>query len=90
MHLKISGYKITVGQLGKKEIDFVAEKGGKRIYIQAAYLIANDAIKEREFGNLLEIRDNYPKIVVSMDEVAEGQYKGVKHINIIDFLSREL
>ncbi len=89
MHLKIFGYKITVGQLGKKEIDFVAEKGGQRIYIQAAYLIANEEIKKREFGNLLEIRDNYPKIVVSMDEVKEERYKGVKHINIIDFLSKE-
>lgn len=89
MHLKTSGYKITVGQLGKKEIDFIAEKAGERIYIQVVYLLATDAVKEREFGNLLAINDNYPKFVVSMDESASGKYKGIEHMNIIDFLSRD-
>ena len=88
LHLKISGYKITVGQLGAKEVDFVCEKGGKRLYLQVAYLIVDKKIQEREFGNLLAIKDNYPKIVVSMDETAGGEYKGVKHIKVIDFLSR--
>jgi len=90
LHLKILGYKVTVGQLSGKEIDFVCERTGKRLYIQVAYLITNKKTQEREFGNLLAIKDNYPKIVVSMDQVAGGEYKGVKHIKIIDFLSKEI
>jgi len=90
LHLKILGYKITVGQLGNKEIDFVCEKGGKRLYIQVAYLITNKRTQEREFGNLLAIKDNYPKIVVSMDETAGGEYKGIKHLRVIDFLSNSI
>ncbi|MBU0722636.1 ATP-binding protein [Patescibacteria group bacterium] len=87
LHLQILGYKITVGQLKNKEIDFVCEKQNKKIYIQVAYIIT-DENKEREFGNLLEIQDNFPKIVVSMDEmISEESYKGIKHINIRDFLS---
>lgn len=90
MHLKASGYKITIGQLGEKEIDFVGERRGEKIYIQSAYLINGEAVKEREFGNLLAIKDNYPKLVVSMDKMAGGNVKGVKHINILDFLSKLL
>lgn len=89
MHLKTSGYKITVGQLGKKEIDFIAEKAGERIYVQAAYLLSTDAVREREFGNLLLIDDNYPKFVISMDELTGKKYKGIEQLNILDFLSRD-
>lgn len=86
LHLLISGYSITVGQLKDQEIDFVCEKQNKRIYVQVAYLITDDN-KEREFGNLLAVKDNYPKYVVSMDEIiGEQEYKGVKHKNIRDFL----
>ncbi len=87
LHLLIAGYSVTVGQLKDQEIDFVCEKQDKRIYVQAAYSI-NDNNKEREFGNLLAIKDNFPKIVVSMDEIiGEQEYKGVKHKNIRDFLN---
>ena len=88
LHLQISGYKVTIGQLKDKEIDFVCEKRGRRIYIQVAYTIT-DENKEREFGNLLAIQDNYPKIVVSMDEMIDEEgCKGVKHRNIRDFLNK--
>lgn len=88
LHLKILGYEVTVGQLKNKEIDFVCEKQGEKIYIQVAYLITNEN-KDREFGNLLNIKDNYPKIVISTDEmIKEKGYKGIKHINIRDFLLR--
>ncbi len=87
LHLQILGYKVTVGQLKEKEIDFVCEKENKKIYIQVAYLI-NDKNKDREFGNLLQIKDNYPKIVVSTDELIDNsEYKGVKHFNIRNFLT---
>jgi len=59
---------------------------GERLYIQVAYLITDDKVKEREFGNLLAIPDNFPKIVISMDEVAGGSYQGIQHLHIEDFL----
>jgi uncharacterized protein len=85
-HLKILGYEVKVGQLGKKEIDFVCEKDGERLYVQVAYIITEQN-KEREFGNLLEVPDNYPKIVISTDTlVGLDSYKGIKHLNIRNFL----
>jgi predicted AAA+ superfamily ATPase len=87
LHLSRLGYTVHVGQLKDKEIDFVAEKEGKKIYIQVAYLIHDAATKEREFGNLLAIPDNYRKIVVSMDKMASVDYQGIEHRQIIDFLS---
>ncbi|PIZ71130.1 ATPase [Candidatus Peregrinibacteria bacterium CG_4_10_14_0_2_um_filter_43_11] len=88
MHMKICGYSITVGQIGSKEIDFVCSRGEEKIYIQVAYIINDEKTREREFGNLLGIKDNYKKIVVSMDEMGEGNFKGIRQINITDFLSK--
>ena len=85
LELRRRGYDVYVGKLDTKEIDFVAEKQGKVIYIQVAYLLADQKAREREFGNLLKIADNYPKFVVSMDEVDMSQ-KGIVHLNIKDFL----
>ena len=87
LHLKYLGFKITIGQLKEKEIDFVCEKRNKIIYIQVAYII-NEKNKEREFENLLMIPDNYEKIVVSMDELIDSkyEYKGIKHMSIRNFL----
>jgi len=87
MHLLISGYDVTVGKLGNREIDFFCEKGGDKLYVQVAYLITDEEVNEREFGNLLAIKDNYPKIVVSMDEMIGSEYQGIRHVNIRDFLS---
>lgn len=87
VHLERSGYTVTVGQLGHKEIDFVCERGGERMYIQVAYFITDDNC-EREFGNLLEIPDNYPKVVVSMDDLIDvSSYRGIKHVNVRKFLT---
>ena len=86
LHMRIAGYKVTVGQLGNKEVDFVCEKDDKRLYLQVAYRITEEN-REREFGNLLTIPDNFPKIVISMDEMIDkGEYKGIKQIDIRDFL----
>ncbi len=84
--LRINGYKVTAGKLRDKEIDFVCDKGEKRIYVQVAYMIDSQKTIDREFGNLLKIEDNYPKFVVSMDETAAGKYKGIEQINIREFL----
>jgi len=85
-HMNMLGYKVSVGIIKGKEVDFVCEKRGERIYIQVAYLLGDKNTIEREFGNLLEIRDNYPKLVVSMDEPIGEKYKGIVQYNIIDFL----
>lgn len=89
LHLKAIGYEIYVGKLGDKEIDFICEKEAKRLYIQVSYLLQDEKTLNREFGNLLEIKDNYPKYVVSMDEAISGtDYKGIQHIYIRDFLQK--
>ncbi|HIR77269.1 MAG TPA: ATP-binding protein [Candidatus Choladousia intestinipullorum] len=79
------GYAVTVGRFGDKEIDFVCDKRGDKLYVQVAYLLASDETINREFGVYDTIRDNYPKYVVSMDEL-EMSRNGIKHCNIRNFL----
>ena len=87
LHLKNLGYKVAVGTLPKGEIDFVAEKRGKPIYIQVAYMLAEESTIKREFGNLMQISDNYPKYVVSMDAISRPKdYEGITHIPLRLFL----
>ena len=85
-HLKVNDYDIHIGQIQSKEIDFVATKGGQTLYIQVCYLLSNQEVIDREFGNLLEIKDNYPKYVVSMDEFAPKNIQGVEHLHLREFL----
>ena len=68
------------------EINFVAKKQDKTIYIQAVYLLKDKKTIDREFGNLLKLKDNFRKIVVSTDEFAQGNVKGVEHLHIMTFL----
>lgn len=70
LEAKNRGYIVYVGRLGEREIDFVIEKDGKRKYIQVAYILSDEAVIEREFGNLLAIKDSWEKYVVSLDEVS--------------------
>lgn len=85
LNLKSKWWDVYVWEYKDKEIDFVAEKHWKTIYIQVAYLIPNEKVAEREFWNLLEIKDNWPKYVVSMDEINEKSiYQGINHIHIYD------
>ena len=88
-HLLHCQYKVYIGQLGDKEIDFVAEKNDKCIYVQVAYQLTEPKTYEHEFGNLIQIPDNFPKYVVTMDKFANESYKGIQHLHIIDFLSTE-
>jgi uncharacterized protein len=80
LELRRLGYHVSVGVMNNKEIDFVAEKHGKTIYIQVAYLLANKETVEREFVNLLAIDDNFEKLVVSLDETKFSDFKGIRHI----------
>jgi hypothetical protein len=82
-------YKVYIGKHQDREIDFVAQKGNITKYIQVAYQLPDEKAREREFGNLLKIEDNYEKIVVSADEFTTD-YKGIKHIHIREFLSNKL
>lgn len=83
LHLKNLGYNVRIGTLPSGEIDFVAEKGGKTIYMQVAYLLTDNNTILREFGNLLKIPDNYPKYVVSMDPIIKTKdYDGITHLSL--------
>ena len=81
-------YKVYVGKKGDLEIDFIAEKQGKKIYIQVAYLLANEETIKREFSVYNSVKDSYPKYVVSMDDLDFSQ-NGIIHKNIKDFLFME-
>ena len=91
-HLIRLGYEVTVGQLQAGEIDFVCKKPkGQRIYVQASYIIANEETREREFGNLSAIKDNYPKYVISMTPLVSKQdSEGITHLHLRKFLTEGL
>lgn len=80
------GYTVYVGQIGQLEIDFIAEKQEEKKYIQVTYLLNSEKTVEREFGNLMRVNDNFPKIVLSMDEYWAKTRQGIERKNIIDFL----
>ncbi len=87
-HLKICGYDVNVGVNKQMEIDFVATKNNEITYIQVTYLLNEIKTIEREFGNLVKIKDNYTKIVVSMNKVETlNSYKGIKNFSLREFLS---
>lgn len=91
-HLVRLGYQVYVGQLQAGEIDFVCTKPeGQRIYVQASFIIAEQATREREFGNLRSIKDNYPKYVISMTPLlTKNDDDGITHIHLRKFLREGL
>ena len=90
LHLRRKNYNVYVGKLGDKEIDFMAELNGERIYFQVTYMLFDQKTIDREFGNLMSINDHYPKFVISMDEVSAGSdFKGVRQLHLRDFLSEQ-
>ena len=80
------GYDVYVGKLDNAEIDFIAVKQENKVYIQAAQKIGSPETERREYGRLLDIRDNYPKYVLQTDAFAGGNYEGIKTMHIADFL----
>lgn len=89
MHLIAKGYKVTVGNLDEFEIDFVAEKHDEKKYFQVTYLMTDEKTTLRESGNLLKIKDNYPKYIISMDELPASNFKGIMQMNIREFLTAD-
>ncbi|MCR4847797.1 MAG: ATP-binding protein [Bacteroidales bacterium] len=89
-HLIRLGYEVTVGQLQAGEIDFVCAKPeSHRVYVQVSYIIVDEATREREFGNLRAIRDNYPKYVISMTPLVDRQdAEGITHLGLRRFLTK--
>lgn len=81
----MDAWTVGTGDLHGREIDFVCDRGSGRIYVQATYLMPDPATREREFGNLLAIPDNHPKLVVSMDPLVHDD-RGAKHLPLRAFL----
>lgn len=79
------GYKVNIGRVNDKEIDFIAIKGDKKEYYQVSYLLETEETRNREFGVYQKVNDNYPKYVLSMDKMNFSQ-NGIIHLNIIQFL----
>ncbi|MEX2485034.1 MAG: ATP-binding protein [Brumimicrobium sp.] len=88
-HLLYLKYTVTIGALKDKEIDFIAEKNGEKIYFQVALQLKEDKTIEREFGNLLAIKDNYPKKVITLDEFTGKSVQGIEVIHLRNFLKSE-
>lgn len=86
IELKKRNYKVYIGQMNNTEIDFVVEKNERKAYIQVAYLLASEDTIKHEFDSLTSIKDNYPKYVMTLDKYFTKDYKGIIHLNIIDFL----
>ncbi|MFT3918853.1 ATP-binding protein [Cloacibacterium sp.] len=86
-HLLFKGYTVTVGNLGDKEIDFIAEKNAEKLYIQVALTLHEEKTIEREFGNLKSIPNHFPKIVISLDSFSGASYEGIKAIDLRTFLN---
>jgi len=84
--LQVRGYNISIGVINQREIDFIAEKQNDKKYIQVCYNLGSEAVIEREFGNLEKIKDNYEKMVISMDRFFPAEKNGITHRYIIDFL----
>jgi hypothetical protein len=85
-HLLFKGYKVQVGILGNKEVDFIAEKEGEKLYIQVALTINDPNTLEREFGNLKNIPDNYPKKVVTLEAFSGNTVEGIEAQDLRSFL----
>ena len=91
-HLRRRGFTVAVGILRAGEIDFVATRGSDTIYVQAAYLLANESTIQREFGNLTKIGDSFPKYVVSMDSLpgSPADFPGIRAVALRHFLQLDL
>jgi len=82
------GYRLMVGNVNQQEIDFIAEKEGKREYYQVTYVLGSEEVIKREFEPLYNIRDNFPKYVISWLDEADFSQQGVHHIKVLDFLNQ--
>ena len=87
LELKRRGYTVFIGKVDKKEVDFIAEKVGGKMYIQVCESLGNDKTLARELAPLLEIKDNYEKIIITNDKTFVESYEGIKVKNTADWLN---
>lgn len=80
------GYNVNIGKTPDGEIDFIAVKQAEKVYVQVTKEIKSTETEQREYNRLLEIRDNYPKYLLTTDDFAGGNYKGIKTMHVADFL----
>ncbi len=90
LELKRRGYNVFIGKIDNLEVDFIAEKKDKRIYIQVSYKITEQSTIDREYKPLLKIKDNFPKYILTMDDFWHDNSKGIKHMHIADFILNEI
>lgn len=83
------GYEVRIGKYDSGEIDFIAERRGEKVYVQVTQQLSSEETIHREYDKLLEIKDNYPKYVLSVDDFAGGEYEGIRTMHIVDFLLAE-
>ena len=86
LELLCRGCKVSVGRISDKENGFVAEKQSDKLYVHVCYLLSDETTTQREFGSLLDVRDNYPKIVLYQEGSFRGNYEGIPAIKIEDWL----
>lgn len=89
LELRRRGYMVHIGKIGHGEIDFIATRAKEKAYIQVAYLLAAPETVEREFSPLLAVKDNYPKYVLSMDDLFGHDFEGVRRLHLVDFLLQD-
>lgn len=86
LELKRRGYMVFTGRSDEREVDFIGIKGEKKIYVQVAFRMESQTTVDREFLPLLEISDNHPKYVVTMDDIWHDNIEGIQHMHIAEFL----
>lgn len=89
LELMRRGYRVFTGSSDEKEIDFIAEKGDKKIYVQVSFRMDSQSTIDREFSPLLEIRDHHQKYVVTLDDIWHDNIEGIQHMHIADFLLKK-
>ena len=80
------GYQVSIGKIGEYEIDFIAEKEGKKEYYQVCYLLSSEDVKIREYRSLMQIKDNFPKTILSLDELPDSFEEGILRKNLRQWL----
>jgi hypothetical protein len=89
-HLLYRGYEVKVGKINSSEIDFIAKRNDEIHYIQVTLRLSDEKTIEREFGNLIKIKDNFPKLVISLDSDFPNTKDGIKHTSLRKFLLSKL
>lgn len=89
LELLTRGYSVTIGKIGDLEVDFIAEKNGKREYYQVCYLLNSPETEQREVLSLQRIHDNYPKYILSMDEFYPKSIDGIERYSLLDWLTKK-